>query len=413
MRKCIFDDITRRALDFSAAEEAIRKLTAVDKMLEVERLAAKMAKQSGLSAMQRQLEESQKISHSLLSLAEQGNSLRRVEVQALGSAAARHLDTLRGRTLIENTDFENLRRVAATAMDYVSQYRGTVGDVMTQTTEGLDFRNRVIEDSLSRVAQDATLILRSMTSAFNDELSQVTKGIIDNYDLLRAARHDLAAKEFHRITAGIREAQLAAFPSVVAMADHMADALRMQLPAAVSDATFAGEMFDRLQRAEAITSESEGEEFLNELLVWLWGKFQLLPPKKIVLQALFDILLVIIAQMVSNRDDDSREQRLNKTMSQIEQRVEEKMAHSQEAVLRKLEEFRQTANSRRHSVVTAKVPMRAKPTTQARKIKSLSPNMMVEELEQQGQWLHVEFFDYTDGNLKQGWVYKRHLELVE
>lgn len=117
--------------------------------------------------------------------------------------------------------------------------------------------------------------------------------------------------------------------------------------------------------------------------------------------------------MVSNWDADQREQRLNESMSRVEQHLEEKISRSQEEVLRKLEELGQTSNSRRHYVVKEKVRLREKPTTQARKIKTLSPNVMVEEIERQRQWLLVEFFDYVDGKLKRGWVYKRYLQLVQ
>jgi len=197
------------------------------------------------------------------------------------------------------------------------------------------------------------------------------------------------------------------------MADQLADALRMQLPASALDATFTGELLGRLQRAEAISSEDEGEAFLNEFLAWLWEKFQQLPVKKIVLHVLFEVSSITVAQMVSNWDADQREQRLNESMSRVEQHLEEKISRSQEGVLRKLEELGQTSNSRRHCVVKEKVRLREKPTTQARKIKTLSANVMVEEIERQGQWLLVEFFDYVDGKLKRGWVYKRYLQLVQ
>lgn len=413
MSKRAFDDVTWKTLSLSTFDDALRGLTVASKIFETERLAAQMADRSGLANLQLQLHESLKVPKSLLTLAERENAWRwKLEERVLGSA--RHLvDTLREISLIENTALENLKRTSATAADYLGQYQATAGGVIEQARKELEFRNHLTEDSMSRIAKEAALGLGSMAAAWNDQLSQVTKGLSDSYGIFRTAHHSLAAEDFHRLTVGIREAQLAAFPPVAAMANQIADALRLKVPASVLDATFTGELFERLQQAEAATSASGREQFLNEFLAWVLGKFQQLPVKKVVLHVLFEIVFLTVNQMVSNWDANEREQRWKEALSQLERRLEEKTAESQEKVLRKLEELRQAPAARKHYVVTERVRLREKPSTKARKIKSLSPNEMVEQIEQQGQWLHIEFFDYIDGKLKRGWVYKRHLQPVE
>lgn len=404
--------MTRKTLGLSALDDALRGLTAASNIFETQRLAAQIIEQSRLATLHHQLHESLKVPQSFLTLAEQENAWRwDLEEQVLG--VARHLDTLREISRIENTALENLKRASATAADFIGQYQAMVGGIIEQTRRELELRNHLIEDSVSRIAKEVTLGLSEMTSAWSDQLSQVTKGLADSYRIFRTVQHDLAAEEFHRLTAGIREAQLAAFPPVAAMANQIADALRLQVPASVFDATFTGELFERLQRAEATTSASEREQFLTEFLAWVWDRFQQLPLKKVVLHVLFEIVFLTVNQMVSNWDADQREQRWKEALSQLEQRLEEKTAESQDKVLRKLAELQQAPAARKHYVVTEQVHLREKPSTKARKIKRLSPNEMVEAIEQQRQWLHVEFFDYVDGKLKQGWVYKRHLHLVE
>lgn len=413
MNKRTFDDVTRKTLGLSAFDDALRGLTTASKIFEAERLAVQIADRSGLADLQRQLHESLKVPESLLTLAERENAWRwKLEEGVLGSA--RHLvGTLREISLIENTALENLKRTSATAADYLGQYQATAGGVIEQARKELEFRNYLTEDSMSRIAKEAALGLGSMASAWNDQLSQITKGLSDSYDIFHTAHHSLAAEDINRLTVGIREAQLIAFPPVAAMANQIADALRLKIPASALDATFTGELFERLRQAEAATSASEREQFLTEFLAWVWGKFQQLPVKRVVLHVLFEIVFLTINQMVSNWDADQREQHWKETLSQLEQRLEEKMAESQDKVLRKLEELQQAPATRKYHVVTEQVRLREKPSTKARKIKSLSPNQMVEQIEQQGQWLHVEFFDYVDGKLKRGWVYKRYLQLVE
>ncbi len=63
--------------------------------------------------------------------------------------------------------------------------------------------------------------------------------------------------------------------------------------------------------------------------------------------------------------------------------------------------------------VVRQVIVREEPFSGAARITVLQPGSQIEEINRQGKWLYVEYFDYIEGGLKFGWIYKRHLVLIE
>jgi hypothetical protein len=48
--------------------------------------------------------------------------------------------------------------------------------------------------------------------------------------------------------------------------------------------------------------------------------------------------------------------------------------------------------------------LREGPGKEFRSIRVLPPNLLVEEIEREEEWVHVSFFDYPKGQEAQGWV---------
>lgn len=441
MSRRLLDEMALGASGLSALDEAVRSLTATSAIYDLQRTAADLLELSSTTAMQRQLEEAtQKIAPPLPKVVESALSLSKslIAAQALGVTAARHLETVGNMVTAKDAASYSLKGTAATAANYATEsllgITAKQQGLLSNFAEQLDYRHYFVEDSLSRIAKESLASLHSMTALWDDQLAQPTKALVDSYRVLQAGQQDLFSTTFRHLEEQIREARTVAFPPVAAMADQLFEALRMQLPASVLEATFTGELLGRLQSAEAATSEAEREDVLAELFVWFVEKFNELPQSLLTWMSARDIFLGVVIPFifyllsakdaVSKKDLVELRQQLRQDSaysgpqdaekrSRLEQNLGEQISRAREDILQKIEEHRQTASPCQHYVSIKQVNLRESPMPKGRLIKKLAPNVIFEEIKEQGQWLHVEVFDYAREEIKRGWIFKRNLLLVQ
>ena len=58
-------------------------------------------------------------------------------------------------------------------------------------------------------------------------------------------------------------------------------------------------------------------------------------------------------------------------------------------------------------------PIRAEPSKNGAIITRVYPNQLVEQLQREKDWVYVEYFDYTEGVPKTGWIYRWNLMLLK
>jgi len=81
-------------------------------------------------------------------------------------------------------------------------------------------------------------------------------------------------------------------------------------------------------------------------------------------------------------------------------------------VLQAVSALRPPINNKKHYIVDRMVSLRIKPLSNSSRFGVLYPNQKVTLLKNGKKWLYVEYFDYSEGIPKCGWVYKKYLHLL-
>lgn len=452
MSRNLFDDIARDIAGFSAIDRAMRHLTAIDRAMH-DLTAASAVHDMARSAAQ--VIEEETIAHSLSKIAEEGIVERAADLlcpshindasfhlkQAIQNASPAHSQilsnefTFNGAMIAEKASFQSLGAGTATtlseelfgiskldviqdAVQALGVREATLGqgvesnhNLTNKFTERLNYRHHFIEDSLSSIAMGARAVFQPIATIANDHLMQATRTIAEGYRFIQSGQLDsnLFADELQRL----QETQLIGFAPITTLASQLADVLHAKIPVAAFDTTFTGALLSRLHEAEAITSASEREAFLDDFLSWLAGKIQQLPETKLSFEGVVNLLVAVLMFLYSAWDSNQTKQILLNETTQIRRQIEQhrqEEKQGREEILRKLDEIKKAPSSRNLYVVMKKVNLRESPTTESRIIQMLSVNTVVEEVEQQGEWLFVEFLDYTDLKLERGWVYRKRLK---
>lgn len=101
----------------------------------------------------------------------------------------------------------------------------------------------------------------------------------------------------------------------------------------------------------------------------------------------------------------------NNSGKQIDQRFQQ-LERTQARLLGAIETIKPTTDSSRYYIDIRQTTLRVKPKNKSAQIAILYPNQRVRLLKEKGQWIYVEYFDYTEGIPKTGWARKKYMRSV-
>jgi hypothetical protein len=179
---------------------------------------------------------------------------------------------------------------------------------------------------------------------------------------------------------------------------------------------FGGELLGYIEGADAAESEQAIADFLKAFLAWLLTLAQRLPGTRLSNEAIFSIFLTVATVLYQKYDGAKDVKATQETIEQVREETRELRAETRQAQEEMLQEVRemearlaerlgqvQSDNGREYVVVKA-AKLRGGPGTEFESVKVLPPNVQVEELERAGEWMHVQYFDYAEGELRKGWI---------
>jgi hypothetical protein len=165
---------------------------------------------------------------------------------------------------------------------------------------------------------------------------------------------------------------------------------------------FGLELMSYIEGAEAADSEEAVEGFLQAFLAWLLVQAQRVPGTKVSGEAIFSIFLTVLT-LLDSRYLDKQNDRLVK--EEARKAKEETLIEMRDMEARLTEKFAQmeTAGRKEYIIVQA-ANLRKGPGKNFESLRVLPPNLLVEEIERDGEWSHVQYFDYAEGEARDGWI---------
>lgn len=195
--------------------------------------------------------------------------------------------------------------------------------------------------------------------------------------------------------------------------------------------SFANDLLARLNDVDTAPSLEEKEQHFLSVLRWLQERIKELPPSRIISYVLLSLLIpMILAQALNEyralpQEQQHREEMLSEfdqindqMIARDEQNNErnERLSLEIQALGDQMAQYQATVEAledRTQYGVVKPVVVRVEASSKSRCLTTLQPGSLIEVIDQEGQWLYVDYFDYIDGDLDRGWVYKRNLVLVE
>jgi hypothetical protein len=174
---------------------------------------------------------------------------------------------------------------------------------------------------------------------------------------------------------------------------------------------FGAELLGYIEEAEAADSKEAIEEFLKRFLTWLLSQAQTLPAKKLIASGLISLLWFIAQLLVDQHFDNISEQKHRKEILEVRQEARQHHAENSKALremearfTEKLVEVQEKDADGLEYVVIKVAKLRKGPGKDFESLRTLPPNLQVEELERNGKWSRVQYFDYVEGEVKEGWI---------
>lgn len=237
---------------------------------------------------------------------------------------------------------------------------------------------------------------------------------LDQADWLRAARlaadlvsqyHQAVDTSGNQLEAILGEQQHwwkqcdeAQFRPFVSIAQQAAEDLRRYVDLERFGCSFAGNLLEHLSKIEKAEGEVDFSTTLDEAVSWFTSQVDRRPQSVSTYLGLLSIFLTIVlflVQVVQSR--------------QSEERILRRLAESEQRMLSKLQEHAPPIGEETLLVVTRRLHLRDGPSRQARSLRILQPNTAIEKKAEERDWLRVEFFDFGNGEVQVGWVYKRYV----
>lgn len=189
-------------------------------------------------------------------------------------------------------------------------------------------------------------------------------------------------------------------PTLDYMASHIQRSVKSIDIADSFKKSFASDILLNLEIIQDTKDVNEIKKAVGNIANSIEKKTNSISPTAININGLHNILLTIFFFIWSQISTYQSEQNIKVYIKDSEDR------------LAKIIETLQPSEPAEIYVVTKAVRLRLGPSTDFDILEVLQPNMHVTVLKKEKGWLHVEYFDYIDGETKEGWVYKRFLNKV-
>ena len=236
-------------------------------------------------------------------------------------------------------------------------------------------------------------------------LLEATRRLLEAQDALKNVQVPRVPSELLRVAERVRELQCLASPALAEVAENVSRALASSAFQAHFQATAIGELLNQLHRAETARTSSEADEFLVSVLEWVQEQIKSLPPSWVSFKGMVWLIFTVVLPLYTLVDSKIAERRdiawRERHSSEVQRRFDD--------IAAQLETLRPPIPPQRLHLVTKRLRVRAGPSTDAPVVGILVPNDLIQEIERRGHWLHVEYFDYSEGIPETAWLYKRYV----
>lgn len=262
--------------------------------------------------------------------------------------------------------------------------------------------------TLQSTGQGIAAQLESTIGAYRDwsqTVARASQELTSGYDLARQSV-DRFAEEFSRNTRWIQEVRAAGSPVFDMLANGLLGSVATGRLSPALVEGFGADLFDHIARVEAAESEEEAAGVRQELLEWLIEQARRHPGKVLIARALLFILFTITLPLYEAQSGRETERHVKESVQEVRD-SNELLLEKMQDVEKLVEELRTRSlqdSSRKEYVVLKSAGLRPGPSTDGEAVCTLPPNLIVEEIGHQGEWLHIEFFDFVEGEVRQGWI---------
>ncbi|HEX6862054.1 MAG TPA: SH3 domain-containing protein, partial [Thermoanaerobaculia bacterium] len=165
---------------------------------------------------------------------------------------------------------------------------------------------------------------------------------------------------------------------------------------------FGSELMSYIEGAEAADSEEAVVEFLQAFFAWLLLQAQRLPGTKVSAGAILGILLAVLPLLDARYLDRQNDRLVQEEARKAKEEILSEMREMETRLAEKLAQM-ETAGRTEYIIVQA-ANLRKGPGKNFESLRVLPPNLLVEEIERDGEWSHVQYFDYAEGEARDGWI---------
>ncbi len=372
----------------------------------------------------------------------EASSLKAIQQSMSGMVSAQEL-----LNQIADSSVLNVSRLSAQQMGTMQ----SVVDLMSQ--QGLAIRslfsvNLALEPWTSTMGSQGQLLnnvnalydTRSVIDNFlNSQTLRATQDMLEAYRALSTAPLTEALDGLRVQTDWAQRLDMAS-PSLAALSDGLTQALNSRRYRVFFEGSFADDLLEQLSAANLAPSMEEKAQRFSNLLLWLEQKLNESPLRRFTYNALMYIIFGLVIPLWVDavldaqgdkqfreeiRDDvrqelehfqehlDAETEKRNAEQYQFESRFEAQIQALSEHLSEYNAAVEAASEGRPEYGVRKQVVVHEQPFARSSRLTVLHPGSEVEELERQGNWLHVEYFDYISGQLNHGWVYKRNLVLIK
>lgn len=282
-------------------------------------------------------------------------------------------------------------------------------------------------------ARDAFPVIPEISKLYSERLATASTSVqrlVSAADIFRSLdqvvdRVSETADFSKWIRTQIGVADLASTRSVfTALADRLtaiAQQYRVDTPV---EQSFVSRLVDQFYAVTVAEDEDNLEQAVGQIEALVEEEWERLPESSLSRSAFRQVIRAIIVALLffllGRFDDQQMESRMLRRVDRLEQSIStqiegvdqkievvEKQIDGVEEQIEGIAEQRE--DHQPYYVVTKSVPLRGGPSKQHEIVDRLAPNTVVEVVDQRGNWLSVEYFDFGAAEMRQGWVFKRFL----
>jgi hypothetical protein len=301
--------------------------------------------------------------------------------------------------------------LAGATSDAVSLSRAYWDSPAYKLTRDLEEQMRSLHSAGAGVSRSleaaAVNLMRSRPIEFDswrDALVRATRGLIDQYNLATGAT---TAQVLRQHSSWIEALQKAASPALSMLTHDLVSGLAQGGLSPALAGGFASELIGHFSQAAKPQTEEDFQDFLRKLVTWFTEQNNRLPGGQVSFKALLSILLTLIALLCAPLALQQEGPDTQQAEPQGDHR--KYIAETETRILQSLATLRGQEADRPQLVVSEATQLRVGPSEDVPTLRSLPPQIPVFEIERQGDWVHVEFFDYTEGEQASGWISSKSL----